>query len=1009
MNDPIAESAQESITDLIGQSSLGVAGARQLRSRVPDRVAEEIRSRSRTGEAAATCRQAGLQAGSRSVQVNYYYYAQQTWTAKPARLSVPACPYRGLSVFEEGDQEFFFGRERAITEVMERLSEDADNGFLVISGESGAGKSSLLRAGVLPQLRRDGLAGEPAARAWPCLLFTPGARPLIELAARVAALAGLDVTETARALATDPAGFGLLARQAVLARGPSADARSPAGRQRLILIIDQFEQVFTQCSDESERRAFITALHSATFDATAFSGPSALVVLGVRADFEARCAEYPELTEAIQRRYLLTAMTTRQLQLAITEPAKRAGTHVEPALTDYLLQEVPSHQPCSTAASTAVSTRSGAGVLPLLSYALSETWRARTGDSLTLADYQRTGGIEAAVATAAQRAYDSLTLAQQDTARQVFLQLTAASADDTDVTVPAAHAELAAGKNARDVRAVLEAFSRERLLTLTTDGAEITHDVLLTAWPLLRDTWLAETRAARESRAKLRVAAHDWARHGNDRAYLWRGSVLASASAIRAGTASGRLPPLSPDEQLFLTASTRQARRGRLMRQALCVLPVVIIAVFAVVSIILNIQQRADARQALQRAATARQLANESIALRSTDPSLAGLMSVAAYRVNPSADTRYSMLAAAITTGRRATILPSTLDQVHAVAFSPDGEMIAAAVNTDNYQGEIQIRNTSTGHIIVILSVDASFQVDVSGTLNFSPNGTILAAGTSDGAVRLWRVDDWRLQATLPSCRGFTDPVLTLNFKPDGTSLAVGTWPVHSTEDGCLRLWDLASPSHPALHSQWPVNEATSLAFSPNGTALAAGTTTGVQLRDAASGRLTSTLPAGPVSSLAFSPDDNTLAVGTPNSVQLWDVSSMRPAGAAIPSTTIVGDLAISPDGNILAVATSKGTQLWDIATREHIGTPLIPASGNASVAFSPDGTRLAIGTSHQGTNLWDIGFLLPSRTPAYLCQQIGLTLTRQQWAQYAPGIPYQDVCDTYLPLCALPQAPGQI
>src|SRR5207253_9907885 len=190
-----------------------------------------------------------------------------------------------------------------------------------------------------------------------------------------------------------PSWFALTARQAALARppgsagdghGPTAEGGQPSP-QRLLLVVDQFEELFTQCPDEGQRRAFITAMQAA---ATARHGPdqrrAALVVLGVRSDFEARCADYPELTGPVQDRYLVTAMTGRQLRMAITEPAKKAGSKVDDDLVEVLLAEVRTGQPGT----------SGAGMLPLLSHALDQAWRSRAGETLTLADYERTGGIE---------------------------------------------------------------------------------------------------------------------------------------------------------------------------------------------------------------------------------------------------------------------------------------------------------------------------------------------------------------------------------------------------------------------------------------------------------------------------------------------------------------------------------------------------------------------------------------------------------------------------------------
>ena len=283
---------------------------------------------------------------------------------------------------------------------------------------------------------RRGLASAPGAAWWPWVVFTPTRAPLDELALRVAPLAGTDASAVRRGLAADPAWFALTARQAALAR-PRGPAGDPDGRsaerdqlrqRRLLLVVDQFEELFTQCAEEGQRRAFITALHAA---ATAGHGPdqtpAALVVLGVRADFEARCADYPQLAGPVQDRYLVTAMTGRQLRMAITEPAKKAGSKVDDDLAEPAAGRG-AHRPARDfrrgGAAVAVA-RPGPG--------LAQPDRSKP---LTLADYERTGGIEGAVAASAQRAYDGLTPAQQAAARQVFMRLTATSSDGVDYRRP---------------------------------------------------------------------------------------------------------------------------------------------------------------------------------------------------------------------------------------------------------------------------------------------------------------------------------------------------------------------------------------------------------------------------------------------------------------------------------------------------------------------------------------------------------------------------------------------
>ncbi|HKA97408.1 MAG TPA: helix-turn-helix domain-containing protein, partial [Streptosporangiaceae bacterium] len=209
--------------------------------------------------------------------------------AGPPPGAVTGSPYRGLAVFEEQDAGWFFGREAAAIALLERMSRLlAGAGLLVVSGASGAGKSSLLRAGVLPRIRADGLAAAPGAASWPRVVFTPTRAPLDELALRVAPLAGTDASAMRRGLEADPSWFALTARQAVLARplappgdpnGSVAERDQPPPQRRLLLVVDQFEELFTQCPDEGQRRAFITALHAA---ATIERGPdqtsAALVV-----------------------------------------------------------------------------------------------------------------------------------------------------------------------------------------------------------------------------------------------------------------------------------------------------------------------------------------------------------------------------------------------------------------------------------------------------------------------------------------------------------------------------------------------------------------------------------------------------------------------------------------------------------------------------------------------------------------------------------------------------------
>ena len=714
---------------------------------------------------------------------------------------VTGSPYRGLSAFGERDAAFFFGREAATAQVLERMSRGlAGTGLLVVSGVSGAGKSSLLRAGVLPQVRSGGLAAAPGAAWWPWVVFTPTRAPLDELALRVALLAGTDASAVRRGLEADPAGFALPARQAALARPPppagDGDDRAAEGGQslaqrRLLLVVDQFEELFTQCPEEWQRRAFITALHVAATGAhRPDQSPAVLVVLGLRADFEARCADYPQLAGPVQDRYLVTAMTERQLRMAITEPAKKAGSSVDADLVEVLVTEVRTRKPGT----------SGAGMLPLLSHALDQAWRSRAGQVLTLADYERTGGIEGAVAASAQRAYERLTPGQQAAARQVFLRLTATSPEGVDSADRATKAELTEGKSpaeAQEVEAVLEAFAAERLLTLAAGTVELSHEALLTAWPLLRDTWLADTHADRIVRTRLHATAADWALHSRDPSYLYSGSLLAAATgtASRIGADPARHPPLSQTERDFLHASSHAHRRTVRRRQAVIagLLALTLTALAAA-----GIAARNAASTSHQHAiALSRQLAAESLNIDGTNPVTARRLAAAAWAVFPTGQAA-SAMTALLAEQQQQGMLPAGPSTVFAVAFSRSGKLLATA----GADGTVRLWNTATRRPAGA-PIHASARHGVHGVA-FSPNGTLLATADGDGTVRLWNTATRRRVGAPLHASGRSTArygVRAVAFSRDGKLLATGG------ADGTVRLWNTATrrPRRRAPARQRPV------------------------------------------------------------------------------------------------------------------------------------------------------------------------------------------------------------
>ncbi|WP_157112857.1 WD40 repeat domain-containing protein [Nocardia speluncae] len=808
-------------------------------------------------------------------------------------------PYRGLGWFGEHDAPLFFGRDSAIDDVLHQLSEVfTEPRIVAVGGVSGSGKSSLMRAGVLPRIRSGAVDGLSGADRWPpFVVFSPGSSPLDDLAGATASATGMDAATLRRELRHDPTGFAATAAQSTTV-SPGAP---PDGGRRLLVVVDQFERIFTQCTDPSLREGFVAALHAAaTTPQTGTGTPPALVVLVVRSDFEGHCAELEGLAEAIRHRCMLTSMTERQLRLAITEPAKTAGAQVEDELTEQLLREVRAATRISSNTPTAVS---GAGVLPLVSDALDRAWRQRAGDSLTAADYDRVGGIDRAVARSAQRTYDDLTPEQQVVARKVFTRLAVVGPDGTDTADRARRSDLTAIEGeAVGVETVLEAFAAERLLTLGDDSVEISHEVLLGTWPLLRDEWLADTRAYRAIRTRLRTAADVWDEHGHDNSYLFTGNVLdtATATVARIITDPDRHTPLTDLEDRFLTASTRAARRRARQRRAFTATLVLLVVALTVVAGVAIQQTRESNEQ--RRIAVAQNLISRSQLLYTTDPDGSRGAALAAWRIHESDEAFHAMLNAA--SNPRTAKLTGYSGSVFSVAFSPDGRD--------------------------------------------------LAVGSSDGTVRLW--DPATGKQIGEPINSHTDPVYAVAFSPDGRVLATGS------SDGPLKLWDPVTRKQIGEPLQQPGGIA-SVAFSPDGRFLATGNGYGtVSLWDPVTGKQIGE-PFGDhnnvVFSVAFSPDSRTLA-SVSGDVVLWDpVTRRQIVDTHTDYTSGFNSVAFSPDGRFLATSSGDGTNdgtviLWDPVTGKQIGEPLQQPGGIASVAFGPDNRILTTGGGDGTVRLWD-------------------------------------------------------
>ena len=906
----------------------------------------------------------GVQVGHHNTQINYSYArsVRSGGPAPPPLVTVAGeidSPYRGLNAFDERDAAFFFGRESTIDALLERIAALSTPAILMVSGVSGSGKSSLLQAGVVPRIRTS-LPGPEEAALWLSLIVTPSDDPMDELAVALSSITDLNAADLRRSLQDDPDNLRLLARQAIAAGLPGSsptDGRNGDRAPRLLLIIDQFERLFTRCQDEAQRRAFVTALHAA---ATRPDGatPPACVVVVVRSDFEARCADYPGLAGAVEQRFLVRAMTERQLRMAITEPARMLGGDIDNEVVETLLSELEAGDDPQGLG----STRSRAGVLPLVSHALDQAWRVRSGSTVTLADYERTGGVEGAVAASAQRVYSSLSASQQEMARQIFTRLAVTGPDETDTADRVPRWEL--GKNGdadADVQAVLEAFAAQRLLVLDADTVEISHEVLLTAWPLLRDVWLAETRADRLIRSRLRNTAAEWERHGEDSSYLYSGSLLErAAEAQQRISADPRQSNLGATESAFLAVSLGAKRRRQHQRRAL-VASLLALTLALASATVFAWGQRASALEQRD-LAIARQLIDESQSQADGDPWGARLKSLAAWQLAPpdvAEDARWAMTAAAVRPGLAK--LDGHTSEVVAVAYNADGSLLASVGLSQGIQLWDVQRYERVGDLIPVS--------DSATTIVFSPDGMLLAYTDSaysgeaiTETIQIWDIARHRLTSTIALDQSVVSS-WPLTFSSDSQTLFIRT-------DRSVSLWSV--PAGKVIGTV-PIGGEV-LGLGAGGQSLASLIGADLQYWDIATRQRSSTVQLQGAVEVEFPQlsADGTVLAGFNLSdggfvVQRWDAHTGRSLGDPLAGlqVSIEGGIGLvfRVDCSMVAVSDGNSVEVWDLPSRASLVKELaVPGEAMTALAFAPGGDRLASGGMDHSVRIRDVAVLRESR-----------------------------------------------
>jgi WD40 repeat protein len=860
----------------------------------------------------------------------------------PVLPSDDVCPYRGLEVFDAEHAEFYFGRDGEIQRLLELLKRDR---FLAVLGPSGSGKSSLVRAGLLPALLKGALGGH-----WRASVVRPGAAPLTSLA--TALTPSGPVAATLDSLRADTRTLHLALVQTVGADAPE---------ERVVLVVDQLEEVFTLCSDDEERRALFSNL---IYAASAPGGPG-VVVVTMRADFYQRCAPYHEFSQLVSGRQMLVSPMGRDaIRQAIEEPARRVGLEFEEGLIDTILEDAGAEP----------------GALPLLEYALLELWERRRGTMLTLEGYREAGGVRGALAQRAEELVDGFTPAEQELARRTLLRLTQPGEGTEDTRRRAPISELAG----EGVAPVLDRLVSARLLTTTSDGSEqlvdVSHEALIRAWPRLRH-WIDADRAGLRLHRQLTDAAREWERLERDDGALYRGARLAEAREFLDAE------EMNPREREFLAASTAFAERERAERAAqqrrarrrLLVAAGALLVGFVVagVAAVVAFHQKRTAQHESDIALSG-ELAATSAQVLSVDPELGATLARESARLGRTAGTE-AALRGALQSPLLAT-LHAGRGPALAVAFSPDGDRVATA----SADGTVRVWDARTNRLERVLRGHRGPVYE----LAFSPDGTRLASGGDHGDVWLWSLPGGhgtRLQ-------GHLSGIESLAFGLGGTRL------VSLSTDRTAILWDVASgraiarfggrpekgggsaaPQPPIPTSKGPTGatgrgiaqdptaspEIDGVAFILGGRSLLLAGERGLQVadaRDGRTGRLWTRRPAR--EALADARGD--VAVTLDSDVQVGDRPSPDEGAARLWDTRTgkqigytgkgIGDVAgVGPGGRHVLLTGYQQVQpavVWQPSARRtvRLGTSATYADGT----LSPDGT-MALTREPNGTaSLWD-------------------------------------------------------
>ncbi|MDZ8054143.1 MAG: eIF2A-related protein [Aulosira sp. ZfuVER01] len=905
---------------------------------------------------------------------------------KKAALDLKICPYRGLRAFVEEDAQYFFGRE-SLTQHL--ISQIAHKSFLAVVGASGSGKSSVVQAGLMAQLRLGKQL--PGSDSWLIKCLRPGARPLEELAKRL----GGD-TETRRRSDAGTRGKGgqggiedssspELVLEGMLYQGVEGFVYWLRSRPEtvVVLVVDQFEELFTLAPSEDRQRFLDLVLGAIEYAADKFK-----LVVTLRADFIAACLEVPALASLLQESSVLVPpnLSDRDYRRVIINPAEQVSLKVEPELVEVLVQEL----------------NHSAGDLPLLEFVLDQLWEFRQEGELTLAAYQQqVGGIKGALERKAQAVYESLDTQAQDCARWIFLSLTQLG-DGTEDTrrrvlkselvvqkYPAALVErtlqvLTAaklvvvnleeeskgdagtrgrgdtemGRYADEGESVISSSSNLSLKSLRVSASdslrvspnasavtiEVAHEILIRHWSTLR-WWLEENRSRLRSQRQIEQAAALWKYNSEEADFLLQGIRLAEAEEIYVKYTD----ELSQDVQRFIAACLEerqrqqfeQKKRLRQAQKAIAVISVLGIAASGLGGLAYFQKQAAQLREisALNASSEALLLSNQQLE--------ALIASVKAGRevkrvFAPDKDIQLATVATlqqAVEQTQELNRLQGHSQQVNAVSFSPNGKIIASASD----DGTIKIWNTE-GKLINTITDNQSRFIDI----NFSHNGKFIATST-DKIIKIYTIDSKLIKIFT----GHTDIINSVDFSPDDKTL------ISNSRDKTIKLWRIDG----SLIKSWNAHKGwvNTVSLSPDGQVIASGGEDNLVKLWQANGKLLQTMSGHKerVTCVRFSPDGKFIASASGDkTIKLWNRQGIL-LQTIEGNTNQINSISFSPDGKLLAAGDADAIlKVWSIQDKSSIEIQQIFRGHGAQInqiSFSPDGKIIASASADKTVRLWRV------------------------------------------------------